>query len=255
MSVSSAVVRLGRWAASLFTVLALGGVGPLTPASAQDDEGYPLAGYYGFLPVEITKVDPRAHSVITGDFNHDSLQDLAIVDNGHSRIDLLLQRVKPEAAKVADKNDRTVNQVADHWRLDLKKLPVDRPVVAICAGDLNADGRSDLAYFGTPDRLVILLQGEKGKWTNKKEIRLADVDAKPWSLVIGDLNHDTLQDLIVLGKRNTFLLIQQADGRLAAPLLLRNTADELSLAMIQDLDGDGRNDLFYTANEKDERFL
>ena len=255
MSVSSAVARLGRWAASLFTVLALVGVSPPSSASAQDDEGYPLAGYYGFLPVEITKVDSRAHSVVTGDFNHDSLQDLAIVDNGHSRIDLLLQKAKPEAAKVADKNDRTVNQVADHWRLDLKKLPVDRPVVAICAGDLNADGRSDLAYFGTPDRLVILLQGEKGEWTNKKEIRLADVDAKPWSLVIGDLNHDTLQDLIVLGKRNTFLLIQQADGRLAAPLLLRNTADELSLAMIQDLDGDGRNDLFYTANEKDERFL
>ena len=224
-------------------------------AWAQDDDGYPLAGYYGFLPVEITKIDGRAHSVVTGDFNHDALQDLAIVDNGHSRINLLLQRTKPKTAKAADKDDRTANQVADHWRLDLKKLPVDRPVVALCAGDLNADGRTDLAYFGTPDRLVIQLQDEKSEWKNKTEIRLADVDAKPWSLVVGDVNHDTLQDLIVLGKRNTFLLIQQADGTLAAPLMIRNTADELGLAMIQDLDGDGRNDMFYTANEKDEKFL
>ena len=250
MSDSFVATQLGRLALILCGLLS--GVGS---ASAQDDDGYPLAGYYGFLPVEITKIDTRAHSIVTGDFNHDSLQDIAIVDNGHSRIDLLLQRAKPEAVKAADKDDRTANQVPDHWRLDLKKLPVDRPVVALCAGDLNADGRTDLAYFGTPDRLVIQLQGEKGEWTNKKEIRLADVDAKPWSLVVGDVNHDTLQDLIVLGKRNTFLLIQQADGALAAPLMIRNTAEELGLAMIQDLDGDGRNDMFYTANEKDEKFL
>ncbi len=250
MSDSFVAARFFRLALALCGVLTGNGA-----ARAQDDDGYPLAGYYGFLPVEITKIDGRAHSVVTGDFNHDTLQDLAIVDNGHSRIDLLLQRAKPEAAKAADKDDRTANQVSDHWRLDLKKLPVDRPVVALCAGDLNADGLTDLAYFGTPDRLVIQLQGAKGEWKNKKEMRLADVDAKPWSLVVGDVNHDTLQDLIVLGKRNTFLLIQQADGTLAAPLMIRNTADELGLAMIQDLDGDGRNDMFYTANEKDERFL
>lgn len=250
MSDFSVVARFGQWAL-LLSGLWLGS----ECASAQDDEGYPLAGYYGFMPVEITKIDGRSHSLVTGDFNHDSLQDLAIVNNGHSRIDLLLQRAKPQAAKAADKNDRTVNQVADHWRLELKKLPVDRPVVALCAGDLNADGRSDLAYFGTPDRLVIQLQGATGEWKEKREIRLADVNAKPWSLTMGDVNHDTLQDLIVLGERNTFLLIQQADGSLAAPLMLRNTADELGLAMVQDLDGDGRNDLFYTANEKEQRFL
>jgi len=255
MSDSSAVVRLSLWSATLSTVLMLGGVLAQSPVAAEDEEGYPLAGYYGFLPVEVTKVDTRAHSVVTGDFNHDTLQDLAIVDNGHSRIDLLLQRAKPQAPKAADKNDRTANQVTDHWRLDLKKIPVDRPVVALSTGDLNADGRSDLAYFGTPDRLVIQLQGATGEWKDKREIRLADVEAKPWSLVIGDVNHDTLQDLIVMGKRNTFLLLQQADGTLAAPVLLRNTADDVGLGMVQDLDGDGRNDLFYHATEKEQRFL
>jgi len=252
---SFAWARFGWRSAFLFLALVLAGSWLATSASAQDEEGYPLAGYYGFLPVEITKVDMRAHSLVTGDFNHDELQDLAIINNGHSRIDLLLQLAKPKTTKAADKNDRTANQVADHWRLDLKKLPVDRPVAALCAGDLNSDGRSDLAYFGTPDRLVIQLQGANGEWKEKREIRLADVDAKPWSLVIGDVNHDTFQDLIVMGKRNTYLLQQQADGTLAAPILIRNTTDEVGLGMIQDLDGDGRNDLFYNATEKDERFI
>ncbi len=224
-------------------------------ASAQDEEGYPLAGFYGFKPVEITKVDPRAHSVVTGDFNHDGRHDLAIVNNGHSRIDLFLQREKPEATKIADKNDRTTNAVDDHWRMNLKKVSVDRPVSALAAGDLNADGRTDLVYFGAPDRLVILLQDEKAEWKTRKEIRMADVDGKPWCVVVGDLNHDTLQDLVILGKRYTSLLYQQADGTLAAPVTLRNTGGELGLAMVQDLDGDGRNDLFYTTNEKEAQLL
>ena len=253
MSDSSAVARWGWWSAGL--ALVLGGVWAPAPVSAQDEEGYPLAGYYGFLPVEITKIDGRAHSLVVGDFNHDTLQDLAIVNNGHSRIDLLLQRAKPQAAKAADKNDRTANQVTDHWRLELKKLPVDRPVVALCAGDLNGDGRSDLAYFGTPDRLVIQFQGATGDWKEKREIRLADVDPKPWSLVVGDVNNDTLQDLIAMGKRNTFLMLQQPDGKLADPILIRNTTEDVGLGLVQDLDGDGRNDLFYNATEKDERFI
>lgn len=254
MARSIVSARLGWWSKLLLAAGVLGG-GTTSTTSAQDDEGYPLAGYYGFLPVEITKVDPRAHSVVTGDFNHDSLADLAVVNNGHSRIDLFLQLAKPKASKVVDKNDHNVNPIDDHWRLDLKKLPVDRPVAALSAGDLNSDGRTDLAYFGTPDRLVIQLQDANGEWKEKKEIRLADVDAKPWSLVIGDVNHDTLPDLIVMGKRNTYLFHQQADGTLASPILLRNTADEVGLGMIQDLDGDGRNDLFYHATEKENRFI
>ncbi len=265
MARSFTMARFGWWSQAQFTACVLaawtlvawipGGWISTSTASAQDDDGYPLAGYYGFLPVEITKVDPRAHSVVTGDFNHDSLQDLAVVNNGHSRIDVLLQLAKSKTNKAVDKNDLNANLINDHWRLDLKKIPVDRPVAALCAGDLNSDGRSDLAYFGTPDRLMIQLQGATGEWKEKREIRLADVDAKPWSLVIGDVNHDTLQDLIVMGKRNTYLLHQKADGTLATPILLRNTADEVGLGMIQDLDGDGRNDLFYHATEKETRYI
>ena len=198
MARSFTSARFRWWLQSLMAACVLGPGMANTSASAQDDDGYPLAGYYGFLPVEITKVDGRAHSVVSGDFNHDSLLDLAVVNNGHSRIDLLLQLATAKTAKTVDKSDRNANQINDNWRLDLKKLPVDRPVAALCTGDLNSDGRSDLAYFGTPDRLVIQLQGPAGDWKEKREIRLADVDAKPWSLVIGDVNHDTLQDLLVM---------------------------------------------------------
>lgn len=238
-----------RWVGvALFSVLSGGWL------CAQDDDGYPLAPYYGFLPVEITKVDMRAHSIVTGDFNHDGQQDLALANNGHSRIDLLLGRSKPEAAKAADKNDRTANQVVDHWRLNLKKLPVDRPIAALAAGDLNADGKTDLAYFGTPDRVVVLTQDD-GSWKTKREFRMADIDPKPWCVSIGDLNNDTLQDLVVLGKRTTSILFQQKDGTLANPVSVRNTAEDVGLGMLHDLDGDGRNDLFYSATDKEEKLL
>ena len=65
------------------------------PAWGQDEAPVSeLSQYYGFLPVEIFKVEFRSHSLVTGDFNHDGRTDLAAVDDSHSRIDLLIQRDK-----------------------------------------------------------------------------------------------------------------------------------------------------------------
>src|SRR5690606_26283379 len=81
----------------------------------------------------------------------------------------------------------------------------------------------------------------------------ADVDAQPWLLAAGDLNNDDKTDLVVLGKRLTYVLHQSEPGHFATPVKIRNTADQLGLAMIADIDGDGRNDLFYLANDVDSR--
>ncbi|MBX3443812.1 MAG: VCBS repeat-containing protein [Planctomyces sp.] len=217
-------------------------------AVASEPAEVPLDHYYGFQPLELVKLSDRAHSIVPGDFNHDGRMDLAIVDNKSNHIALLIQRETP-LDPVAELATRQVNELDEPWRFERRKLPMDREIQALCAGDFNGDGRIDLATFGAPDRLTIRYQPQSGPWTETREFRLPEVEARPWSIAAGDLNSDQRHDLVVLGKNSTYLLLQQADGTMADPVVLRNTSPGLGLAMIADVTGNGRNDLFALAND------
>ena len=218
-------------------------------------EESPLAQYYGFKPVEVFKLAERSGNMLTGDLNHDGLTDLILVDNSHSRLDLMIQRSEKPGTKEKPVGRTDVNVIDDAWRFDHQKLPVDHDVAAMTLGDFDGDGRTDIVYFGTPDQLVIRFQPEKGEWTRTKKQRIPDVAASQWFLTAGDLDGNGLDDLVILGKHETILLYQTEKGVLAAPRRLMNTSDKLGLAQIADLDGDGRLDLCYLAGEGLNRVL
>ncbi|HVJ67582.1 MAG TPA: VCBS repeat-containing protein [Caulifigura sp.] len=215
---------------------------------AADAADVPLDHYYGFQPLEIVKLSDRAHSLQAGDYNNDGLTDVAAVDNSKNRITLLLQRAKkvdPTAAHTSDQ----VNAIEDSLRFETRHLPVDRDIQALCTGDFNGDGRLDLAHFGEPDRLTIRFQPASGVWKDTKELRIPEIQSKPFAINSGDLNGDKKTDLVALGKTATYIILQKADGTLADPVVLRNTSQQLGLAMISDLNGDGRDDLFTQATD------
>jgi hypothetical protein len=222
---------------------------------SQEEDGMvnELTQYYGFKPLELVKLSDRSANLVAGDLNNDGLTDLAIADNAHSRIDLLLQRAAKPANAPTAKPD--VNQFAAHWRFEHRKLSVDHEIAAMAVGDFNHDGRADIAYFGGTDKLVIRYQPKSGEWTEKTTIRLPDVPAFAWVVLAGDLNHDDRDDIAVLGLHQTYLLYQQPDGKLAAPESLFNTSQRLTLGQIADLDGDGRKDLCYLSNDEGEQSL
>lgn len=246
----------------LLAVSALAICGPfarVTSAQLTDGAESVLAQHYGFKGLEVFKLEPRSANLLTGDFNHDGLIDLILVDNSHSRLDLLQQRRQPpestEVAAAAGGTSPLVNELPNHWRFEHRKIPVDKQISSMIEGDFNGDGRTDIAYFGVPDRLIVRFQPESGEWSQQLNFRLPDVPPAPWNMASGDINHDGLDDLVVLGKYQTYVLIQQPDKTLATPVGLMNTSDKLGLAQIADLDGDGRNDLCYVAGDDQERAL
>lgn len=249
-------LRAGRWRgrALLGLALLLGLVAGPDSGRAEEVEN-PLTQYYGFDRLELYKLQQRSANLQAADLNNDGKIDLVLIDNSNSRLDLLIQRDLTAAKEVPSATKARINAIENDKRLEHRKIPVDREVASLSIGDFNGDGLKDLAWFAVPDQLNIALQSKAGDWTNRKKIRLADVEAAQWILASGDLNHDGRDDLVVLGKHDTYLVYQTADNQLAPPRRLMNTTEKLGLAQVTDVDGDGRNDLCYLTGSDAERPL
>ena len=220
-------------------------------AQAADEMPTDLSAYYGFLPVELYKLEQRSGNLLSADLNKDGRADLVLTDNSNSRIDLLQQRDKP--ATDAVEKSSSVNAIKNDWRFEHRKIPVDRAIAAMVVGDFNHDGRKDIAYFAAPEYLDIRLQSESGEWAERKRFRIPEVQARQWILAAGDLNSDGRDDLAIIGKKEISLLYQSPQGELHSPKKLMNTSENLGILQIADVDADGRNDLSYLISDDPER--
>ncbi|MFN6103996.1 MAG: FG-GAP repeat domain-containing protein [Planctomycetaceae bacterium] len=243
------------WTALVGGGLAAGGWVTVGMSRGLAQEAAPsLADHYGFGPLELYKLQLRSANLLAGDFNHDQRVDLMLVDNSNSRLDLLQQQPAGAASAPAAGPAR-VNNVQNDRRFEHRKIPLDREVASLAAGDFNGDGRRDLAWFASPDQLTVAYQSAQADFTERQRLRLPDVQPAQWVLAAGDLNGDQRDDLVVLGKHDTYLIAQTAQGTLASPQRLMNTTENLGLAQVADLDGDGRNDLAYlNASDPDRPF-
>jgi len=220
-----------------------------------DSDDTELAQFYGFSGIELFKLDERVTNLQHGDFNNDGLNDLLVVDNRSSCLRLLIQQSEPKAGD--RKSSGYVNDLRSDWRFDIREVSVDKAVAGLSVGDLNGDGRLDLAYVGIPDQLIVRYQPEdaKAEWSEKWSVRLPKLRPAAWMVATGDLNGDQREDIVVLGEESTYIIRQNEQGEFDAPESLINTSQQLSLVQISDLNGDGRNDLCYLANEGSTRGL
>ncbi|WP_278471941.1 FG-GAP repeat domain-containing protein [Gimesia maris] len=235
------------------TMLAVYCIAGAQPPVYADDK-VKLGDSYGFKPLELFKLSDRSANMLAQDLNGDGLNDLILIDNSNSRIDVLQQRAPGEKVSPDEMTDE-VNGIPSDARLKHIKIPVDVSISALTVGDFNGDGLNDLAYLALPDRLIIRYQTKTGEWSDRKRIRLADLQPTQWTIAAGDLNHDQKTDLIVLGTNHTYVILQDQNGVLKTPRPILNTSPKLGLAAIADLNGDGRNDFTYATRDGKDQML
>ncbi|MEZ6122793.1 MAG: VCBS repeat-containing protein [Planctomycetaceae bacterium] len=232
-------------------------VAAVTNGSADDksDSASELAQYYGFTGVELYKLDQRCFNLTAGDFDSDGRTDLLTVDNRASCLRFFRQQTRQDAKE--KRAGRDVNEIFSDWRFDVRQIPVDKQIAGLVAADLNGDGRTDVAYVGAPDRLVIRYQPDVGRteWNDKWTVRLPELSPTAWMISACDLNHDGRMDVAVLGNKSTYLIYQNEAGKMQSPEQLINTSSQLSLLQAADINGDGRDDLSYQANQGSTRGL
>jgi hypothetical protein len=218
------------------------------------------AAYYGFGEMEIIKLDWGIHNLRVVDFNGDGRNDIAVVNNRKAKIEILVQKEAVGAGKAevaVDAQDVDINLLSPATRFDRQAVAVSQMVYSLVCGDLNSDGMMDLAFYGEPRGLYVILQkageGEKGKsatlnWQARKKIEIDDGLLAPNMLVCADLNNDGRADLALAARDAVYIILQKKDGTLA-PAVKYPTAGRILAVEVSDLNGDGLNDLVLVMDE------
>jgi hypothetical protein len=227
----------------------LGGAVPAHAAEPKLDEPR-LAEYFGFLPLEIYKLDARISNLLVRDLDGDKIEDIIVVNNGRSRIDLLLSGKAPTESEPSASQE--INAIPSDRRMRLKSLPVNKEVVSLQTGDFNGDGQPDLAFYGTPAELVILYNQGHGRFGDQRRITTGEAVERALALTVGDLNRDGRDDLALLASGEIVMIYQQEGGKLGEPERLPHTVANPGLVRALDLDGDGGDDLVILDGSHDD---
>jgi hypothetical protein len=237
----------GFWAlggAALLAGAGSGGVG----VTARGEEPR-LAAHYGFRPLEIYKLDDRIGGLVVRDLDGDRTDDIAVVNNGRSRIDLLLSRGGKPAPEGAASGP---NAIPSDRRMRPLAVPVNHEVVSLQVGDLTGDGRPDLVYYGTPAHLVVLPNPADGAPGEPRRLPVGEGVGTAGALALGDLSGDGKDDAVLLTPQDLVIFVQGEAGALADPVRLPHSASNPLLVRVVDLDGDGAKDLLVLDDSPDD---
>ncbi|MCG3180472.1 MAG: hypothetical protein BIFFINMI_02834 [Phycisphaerae bacterium] len=242
-------------------------------AATQADEDSPLAQYYGFGDMEILKLRWGVSRPIVADVNRDGLNDMVIVDNAKSHIDVMLQKNGFDPSKVQltptgeDINDMFGKEQA--WRFKRSSVPLDVAAASMVVTDLNNDGWCDLAFHTKGEGVYVILQNPpKAKpaaaaspaepaWLPARKVDIRDGAEGENVLAAGDLNGDGRADAALLAPDGVLVVLQNADGSMARPQKYpasQGNSSAVGLLNIADVDGDGRGDLVMLSPTGNEPF-
>ena len=198
---------------------------------------------FGFSGREIFPIDPLISSLQVADLDGDGLNDLVVVNNARSKINLLYNQTgttNQPARKPATK--RELNELPPDARFRIDSIASEKRIAALVVTDLNGDQRPDLAYYGEPKELVAIFNEGTNGWSAPKRWSIDDGQLLPGALAAEDLNGDQLVDLVLLAEKHVYLITQQPDHTFAEPRKFP-LASPVKAVDVLDLDGEGRKDL------------
>ncbi len=199
---------------------------------------------FGFSGPEIFPIDNQIDLLRSADLDGDGLNDLIVVNNSRSKIDLLYNQTRSTNALGRLKADRRLelNELPPDARFRIESIASEKRIAALVVADLNGDGRPDIAYYGEPKELVVQYNEGTNGWSAPKRWAIDDGQLSPNALVTGDLNGDHRTALLLLGETQIYLFRQQADHSLGEPEKIPYSGAVKAIQAI-DIDGDGRDDL------------
>jgi hypothetical protein len=177
----------------------------------------------------------------------------AIVDlNGDGRADLVASIRREAKSQPGEGLHVWLNDGADGWNLMVNGMRRDLGYGGAEVGDVNGDGRPDVAFSGhdgLPQIYVNYLNVDPPSWVSTTERGIGD-NLPCADVALGDLNRDGKCDLAVLGQfsRGAGLEVYYGDGSggMSDPVQVLEPLIYGAQVMMRDVDGDGHLELIAT---------
>ncbi|PYJ87258.1 MAG: hypothetical protein DME22_02315 [Verrucomicrobia bacterium] len=202
-----------------------------------------LTNRFAFTGPEIFPIDNQIGHLRAADLDGDGLQDLIIVNNFRSKINLLYNQTgKTNQTEVKAAGKRELNELPPDARFRIDSIASEKRISSLVVADLNGDGRPDIAYYGEPKELVVQFNQGTNGWSGPKRWPVDDGLLDANALASGDLNGDGRTDLLLLGENYVYLLVQTTNHTLAEPEKIPYSGT-VKAVQVLDIDGDGREDL------------
>lgn len=212
----------------------------LAPAVTFASENAPR---FGFSGPEVFPIDNQISQLRAADFDGDGWQDLLVVNNSRSKINLLINQAgKTNRAVKASTSKRDLNELPTDARFQIDSISSEKRISALVVADLNGDGKPDIAYYGDPKELVVLYNQGTNGWSSPKRWPITDGLLDVNALVAGDINGDHRTDLLLLGEKHFYVFAQTAGHTLGEHERVPYVGSVKALQVL-DLNGDGREDL------------
>lgn len=199
---------------------------------------------FGFTGPEIFPIDPQISQLHTADLDGDGLNDIIVVNNARSKINILYNQTGKTnlAAKSKAPGKTEMNELPPDARFHIESIASEKRIATLVVTDLNGDGRPDIAYYGEPKELVVQYNQGTNGWSAPKRWPINDGQLSPNALGTGDLNGDHRTDLVLLGDNVLYFLPQKEDHTLGEPQKIPFSGAVKSVQVL-DVDGDGLSDL------------
>lgn len=216
--------------------------------TATDDA---LRARYGFEGLEIYKFDAGIFGLCHGDWNGDGLSDVALVNNARSRVEVL-HRLAADQPDSVDERTLTgeINELTYDGRFRRTPHSVERKVLRLASGDVDADGLDELVWVEEGGWLTIA-DVEGGSETGSSErVRIDALSDGLHLLRVLDHDGDGRSDVLAVAD-GELLLVHSAGKLLASARTLDHLGEGVHDLAAIDLDEDGRSDMLYLYSELD----